>query len=207
MENANPKELMEAKSREKKEKIALLRSANKDLSDLQAQLEQEMPKDTATRSQNPSRLQERIDKMEFYIATSAYTPAQEREMLRNVQAERAELKKALADDKTWAGVRAIRSKLREKRQQRKDIRKELDGLSAELDRLYKSIIEQGTKDVAQRKDAQKKRFEARERGARHEDDRRRRDAERQELAPYMKEMDSFVSLEDIAEVKKKKKEE
>ena len=35
--------------------------------------------------------------------------------------------------------------------------------------------------------------------------RRRIDAQKKEIAPYMKEVDSFVSLADIAEVKKKDK--
>lgn len=208
MENSqDPKQLMENKSREKKEKISTLRQVNKELAELQTQLDEAMPKDIANRGQSPAMLQKKIDKMEFHIATTAYTPAQEREMLREVQDARKEMQKANADDKTWGKVREIRSKLREKRQLRKDIRKNLDALSAELDVLYKSIIAQGTKDVENRKDMYKKREESKERSFKHREFRQRKDAERKEMAPYMKEMDSFVSLEDIAEVKKKPKKE
>lgn len=206
MENQdNPKELMEAKSKLKKEKISILRQVNKQLADLQKELDEAMPKDQQARSQNPARLQERVDKMEFYISTSAYTPAQEREMLRQVQEMRKELKKALADDKTWGKVREIRSKLRDARNQRKEIRKELDGLTAELDTLYKAIIAQGAKTAEKRRENEQKRTEFRERSYRREEYRKNQDAQRKEMAPYMKEVDSFVSLEDIAIVNKKEK--
>jgi len=198
---------MEQKSQLKKDKISVLRQVNKQLADLQDKLDAAMPKTDTARSQNPARLQEQVDKMEFYIATTAYTPAQEREMYREVQEVRKRLKQALAEDTVWGKVRAIRGKIREARNQRKEIRKELDSLSAELDGLYKSIIAQGAKSNEQRKEQEHRRSEGRERPYRHDDLRKSREAERSEMAPYMKEMDSFVSLEDIAIVKKKVKKE
>jgi len=202
----NPKQLMENKSKEKKDKISVLRAVNKELSELQTELEKNMPKDV-NRNKSPAALQKRIDKMEFHIATSAYTPAQEREMLKTITIVRKELKKAMADDKTWGKVREIRAKLREKRQKRKEIRKELDALSAELENLYKSIIAQGTKEVAHRKGMQKKRIEHKERTQKRREYAKQKEANRKEIAPYLKEVDGFVSLADIAEVKKKDKKE
>lgn len=198
----DPKGLMEQKSKLKKEKITLLREVNKELAQLQAELDEAMPKDMATRSQNPTGLQEKIDKMEFYIATCAYTPAQEKEMVRSVQVIRNELKRALADDKTWGKVREIRTKIRTSRAQRKSLRKELDELSAQLDQLYKTIIETGTK---QKKDLQQKRTNAKEYTHKKEEYRKQKEAHRKEIEPYMKEVDSFVSLEDIAIVDKRNK--
>jgi uncharacterized coiled-coil DUF342 family protein len=195
-------QVMEQKSAQKQKLIKELRASSSQLSQLQAELDAAMPKGGGSKM-NPGRIQERIDKLEFQIATAAYTPAQEKDLVRQVSLLKKEFDIAAKDSKEWAVVRELRQKLRNGRQERKEIRKNLDALSLELDALYSKIIEKGKQRVEDRAVRQKKREEYKEREQKREEYRKQRDAERQEIAPFMKEVDTFVSLEDIAEVKKK----
>ncbi|MFH1306634.1 MAG: hypothetical protein ABIH83_03190 [Candidatus Micrarchaeota archaeon] len=209
-EKKSPQERMEQKIRDKKTLIRKLRETNNYSSQLQKELNAAFPRN-ADRKTNPAKIKEKIDRIEFQIATSAYTPAQEKELIRKVEALKKEMEKAMKNSKEWEKVREIRDKLKEKRNERNGIRKELDKISKDLDEIYKSIIERGTKSVMERGERKKKWEEATGRAKRREEIKKRKGEERierekqkKEMKPYMKEMNSFVSLEDIAEVKKKK---
>lgn len=193
---------MEQKSVEKQKLIKELRATSAQLMQLQKELEAQAPKEAGGRM-SPQRIQEKIDKLEFQIATAAYTPAQEKDLVRQVEILRKEFTVATKDSKEWAAANELRKQLREGRQKRKEIRKNLDALSLELDALYSKIIEKGKARAQDREIRKKKHEEYKEREHKREEYRKQRDAERQEIAPYMKEVDTFVSLEDIAEVKKK----
>ncbi|MFA5107952.1 MAG: hypothetical protein WC492_00250 [Candidatus Micrarchaeia archaeon] len=196
--------LMEKKSKEKKDLISTLRQTNNEIVDIQKELDAKYPKGDSKKSSSPSRIQERIDKLEFFIATSAYTAAQEKDLIRKLDVLKKEFNAATKDSAQWVALKKLRDDLRAKRDSRKQIRKDLDAMSKELDAIYQSIIEQGTKNVEDRKNREARRDDAHFHARKREDERKYKDAQKKEMAPYMKELDSFVSLEDIAEVKKKK---
>ncbi|PIT84082.1 hypothetical protein COU37_05495 [Candidatus Micrarchaeota archaeon CG10_big_fil_rev_8_21_14_0_10_45_29] len=194
---------MEEKSRLKKAKISRLREINGKMSQLQQELLSALPAQERS-GPNPRKIQESMDKLEFYIATSAYTPAQEKDLIRKVDALKKELKAATKDNEGWEKARKVRAELRDMRDERRAIRKELDALSAELDSLYQKIIAQGTQEVHKRREGEARREQGRTMAHKRERIRKEKELYRKEMEPYMKEVDPFVSLEDIAEVKKKK---
>ena len=202
-EEPDLKAQMEEKSRLKKGKISRLREINGLVSALQQELASSLPAQERG-GPNPRRIHESIDKLEFQIATSAYTPAQEKELIREVETLKKELNAAIKGNEGWERARKIRAELRNIRDERKAIRKELDALSAELDMLYQKIITQGTREVHKRREGEERREQGRAMAQKRDRIRKEKESYKKEMAPYMKEVDPFVSLEDIAEVKKKK---
>jgi uncharacterized coiled-coil DUF342 family protein len=198
---------MEEKVKKKRELIKQLRDMAQEISKMQEELKEALPKDRDVRKKSPDRIKEEIEKLEFQIATSAYTPVQEKNMIRRMKTLKAEYKNAIQNNSEWKEVYAIKDKIRTKRKDRKKIKKELDSLSKELDELYKQIIAESAKNAKDRKARFERREDSTQRLKRREDYKKKKAAEKKEMEPYMKEIDSFVSLEDIAEIKKKQKEE
>jgi uncharacterized coiled-coil DUF342 family protein len=205
MEEKQPqglRERMEQRSAEKKALISSLRAKNSEIAELERTLAISLPKETAGKT-SPGRIQEKLDKLEFSIATSAYTSAQEKDLVRQVSVLKKELDGAKKESGEWENAKKIRDALRARRDERRGIRETLDAISKELDELYKEIIEQGMKRAADRKMREEKKEEYEAREKKRSEKKKFAEEKRKESEPYMKEIDPFVSMEEIAEVKKK----
>ncbi|MDE1798599.1 MAG: hypothetical protein KGH63_04305, partial [Candidatus Micrarchaeota archaeon] len=220
------REAMEQKTQRKRELINTLKGMNAKLMELREELNKHAPAPVPARRTPTQRLQEQAEHMEFVIATSAYTPAQERAMLKELKAVQAKIGTAAVEQKASDQVRELRGKLRAQLEERAVVQKELDALRSELEAIYQVILKAGAERAqayakreeykarqGQREDRGERRSSEGGRGPRRfgNDDRRSfaeskrkaREEERAEMAPYMKEVDPFVSLEEIAEIKKK----
>ena len=151
------------------------------------------------------RMKAEVEKIEFQISTSAYTPAQEKQLIKRL----AGAQKVLADAMKVDGVR---EKLDAAKAQADVLSAEyyaVDGslkrVRGELERLYTAIIEKNKESYQQARKARQDERNRREEEARRATVAHRRKEERSENEPYMKEVDPFVSLEEIAEIKRKPK--
>ncbi len=201
---------MEQKTQRKRELINQLKGMNAKLMELREELNKHAPAAAPARRTPTQRLQEKAEHMEFVIGTSAYTPAQERAMLKELKLVQAQIGQASVQDKASAEVSALRAKLREQLTARAALQTELDALRSELETLYQVILKAGAERAqihAQREEHKARQGErrAQDEGRRKVFDERRkaREEEKAEMAPYMKEVDPFVSMEEIAEIKKK----
>lgn len=150
------------------------------------------------------RLQAEAEKLEFSIATSAYTPAQEKELLKRMHGVQERLGAAKEKAKGWEESQKWRAELSVLLGERDAIRKELDGLRVELEALYQVIIRAGSQEILARREQQARTERKKEWAERDVERRKQRREEHDEMAPYLKDShDSHVSLEEIAVIKKK----
>lgn len=135
-------------------------------------------------------------------------------MIQRLDVVKQELAQTMADKETWGQFQAARAEMRAKAEERKAVRDQLDALRGELEQTYQSIL----KLSAERREQFKEREARRERappserrsggdfrGGDFQERRRQREEERKEMEPYLKEIDPFVSMDEIAEIKKKPK--
>lgn len=188
---------MQAKLQRKRSIIETLKTSNETIETLRREL---MALPAAPRpmgrTRSPERLAEQIDRMEFQIATSAYTSKQEKDMIRELEAVQAELAAVKAEVKTSGQGAQVRGKLDAARDERRKLVGELQNLRKDIDSIYqqlKAADEKRAEEMAER----------RERRSYGEEKRKAREEEEKENEPYMKEVDPFVSLEEIAEIKRK----
>ncbi len=191
------REAMQAKLQRKRTIIETLKNSNETVETLRREL-MALPvaPRSASRSRSPERLAEQIDRMEFQIATSAYTSKQEKDMIRELEAVQAELAAARAEVKASGDGAQVRNKLDAARDERRKLVGELQTLRKDIDSIYqqlKAADEKRAEEMAER----------RERRSYGEEKRKAREEEAKENEPYMKEVDPFVSLEEIAEIKRK----
>ncbi|MEM3362341.1 MAG: hypothetical protein QXV83_00725 [Candidatus Anstonellaceae archaeon] len=144
------KELMETKTKEKIEVLKELRKTNLQIKKLIEELKNKTPKDKKT---NPDLISKKIEKLEFYISTSAFTPAQEREALRKIAELKKELNSSLQNKAEWEEVKRLKKLIKEERGKKLEIKKKLTDLIKELDEIYKKIINYsiGSKQKRQKK--------------------------------------------------------
>ena len=133
---------MESKTARKRELINQLKGMNAKLMALREELNAHAPSVPARRTPT-QRLQEQAEHMEFVIATSAYTPAQERAMLKELKVVQAKIGTAAVADQASAQARELRSKLRAALDERSLVQKELDALRSELEAIYQVILKAG----------------------------------------------------------------
>lgn len=210
------RDLMDAKLERKRELLGVLKGLNTSLDALHLELDALRPQmQGAGKNSSGGRLREKAEKIEFQIATSAHTPAQEREMLKGLKVVQLELDRLKKDTKVFTQADTLREKIRAASQTRAEARHELDALRAELESLYQIIVKLG----AERARAAGERRERVERGnqergerarrgeewkARNSERKKQNDEERADMAPYLKDShDPYVSLEEIVEIKKK----
>ncbi len=191
------RESMQAKLQRKRQIIETLKTSNETIEKLRRDLiALPAPPRGSERPRSPARLAEAVDKMEFQIATSAYTPAQERDMIRTLDGMQAELAAAKKEAHASGEGAALRGKLEVSRDERRKLVGELQTLRKDIDAIYQQL------KAADEKRAEEMN-ERRERRTFGEEKRKAREEEEAELEPYMKEVDPFVSLEEIAEIKRK----
>ncbi len=206
--------VMEEKQKLKHELIDQLRARNEQIAKIREAIQAIEPPQRDNGKDSPARISKSIDALDFQISTSAFTPAQEKELLRRMQILKTQLAEATKHDKTNVKLDEQYTLLRAELEARTSLRKQISAIGDELEALYQTIIREGAEHAKKRKEIGEKRDEAHVRHQEFESRRkeradrtRHREEERKELEPYMKAHDPFVSLEEIAEIKKKPQKE
>ncbi|VVB56837.1 Uncharacterised protein [uncultured archaeon] len=189
------REAMQAKLARKREIIDKLKESNSAIEKAKQEL-MALPQTGRPGRNSPERLEEQADRLEFQIATSAYTPAQEKALIRKLDVIRLELAAAKKEFETSGIGAEARKRLSDARNERRALVGELQTLRKEIDTIYKQLKDTDAQRAAERAERQTRRSAGEER-------RKAREEERKEMEPYMKEVDPFVSLEEIAEIKRK----
>lgn len=145
----------------------------------------------------PGQIARELEQMEFRIATAAYTPKIERDMIKRVNELQKELESAKEADRKRRKLMYAEGDLKTAVEERAKIEKELNEIRAELKTLYNSRKEASNAERKERSDE----------GRRHsqEERRKKRDREfREENAQHLKPFERYVSLEEIVQMKKEK---
>jgi uncharacterized coiled-coil DUF342 family protein len=143
-------------------------------------------------------LRRRYNELEFRIATEAYTPKIEKEMIKELKKMEAELKKAEEAEKARRAQLHIEEDLKKAEEEHAGIEAQLQGIRGELNNLYDFIRTERAKQAEERRE---KRYDDMRERAREE----RSEDRKKEWSQYMKPVDSHVSLEDVVIIEKKKK--
>lgn len=169
------------------------------------------------------RLMEEAERLEFSIATEAYTPKKEKDLIKRLR----EIKKELSKHKE---LEAAQKKVDEARNELHSIMSEIKSLERQLASCRAACEAKYSEILAERKSAYEARVKKREQKAqkyeqekreahqRHEQEKHRRFEElRQrvrhekkreyddEMAKYMKKHDDTVSMDEIVQIEKKEK--
>ncbi|MFA5105779.1 MAG: hypothetical protein WC506_02345 [Candidatus Micrarchaeia archaeon] len=148
----------------------------------------------------PGQIARELEQMEFRIATAAYTPKIEKDMIKRVNELQKELAAAKEADRKRRKLMYAEGDLKAASEERAKIEKELNDIRAELKTLYNSRKEANNADRKDRAEA--------ERHHSQDERRRKRDREfREENAEHLKPFERFVSLEEIVQMKKEKSDE
>jgi hypothetical protein len=159
-------------------------------------------------------LMEEAEKIEFSIATEAYTPKKEKDLLKHLRQIKIELSKHKELEAAQKKVDAARKALHSLMSEIRSLEHELASCRAACEAKYGEIL-------AERKSAYESRVKRREEHAhKREQDQHRRYEELQtrvrqerkkeyddEIGKYMKKHDDTVSLEEIVKIEKKDKKE
>lgn len=169
------------------------------------------------------RLIEEAERLEFSIATEAYTPAKEKDLLKRLRQIKIELshhkeleivQKAMEHERTI--LSSLLSEIRSLEHQLSEARKECDAKYSEVLSERKSAYESRQKAREQHHNAQERRkeqfehqnreeeFHSRQKEYRQKKESFRRE-EQEDMAKYMKDYDDTVSLEEIVQIEKKEK--
>lgn len=213
--NSSRMEELEAK---KRELVSKIRQVNTELREKRQHIASLLPNIRGKGKMSGRRLVEEVEGIEFQISTTAFTPAQEKSLIKRLKKAKEELDAAMKVDGVREKLDAARVEISALDRQYLEIDGQIKAVRAELDTLYKDILSKNRQAFEQRQHAREERQrqdgERRQRNEREEGFRRmrserdsRRSEERKEMEPFMKEVDPFVSLEEIAEIKRKPKQE
>jgi uncharacterized coiled-coil DUF342 family protein len=162
-----------------------------------------------------SHLRAGIESIEFEIATSAFTPKREKELIKEIAALQKQLSAAKKSDALQAEVDAYRSKFNALKNEYDSLDKQIGEAKAKIEALFAGAKKEMDESAAKKKGAAlaaESKRRANEYQRRENDYRRQkadfRKKERDEMAPYLKKNDEFLTLEDkIIEIKRKDKAE
>jgi len=158
------------------------------------------------------RLMEEAEKTEFSIATEAYTPKKEKELIKRLRQIRHELSKHRELEAAHHAIGSARKELH-------SITCEIKSLERQLAEARKACEDKYSEILAERRAEYEARLKRKaERAKLSEEEKRRRIKELQrrvqqekkrqreaEMAKYMKKHDDTVSLEEIADIERKKR--
>jgi len=159
-------------------------------------------------------LMEESEKIEFSIATEAYTPKKEKDLIKRLR----EIKKELSKHKE---LESAQKKVEQERKVLHSLMSEIRSLEQDLASCRAACEQKYSEILAERKSAYESRVKKREERAHHIEqekhkrfeelrERVRHEKKKQyddELAPYMKKHDDTVSMEEIVFIEKKEKKE
>ncbi|MCX8197738.1 MAG: hypothetical protein N3F07_00885 [Candidatus Micrarchaeota archaeon] len=181
--------------------IEQLKEKNPKLAEARKQIASLLPSLKGKGAGKAVELMREEERIEFSIATEAYTPKQERELLKRLRAIRAELSQHKELDAIRKQVEEKRAEVRALASEIKELEKKLAEARAACDAKYAEVL-------AERKAAYEKR--QRERAQKRQErlssllEARKRKREK-EMAKYMKAFDDTVSMDEIVQIERKEK--
>ncbi|MCX8162979.1 MAG: hypothetical protein N3D10_00290 [Candidatus Micrarchaeota archaeon] len=146
------KEEMENKTKQKIEILKELRKVNLQIKKLREELQRKTPSD---KKADPDLIAKKIEKLEFYISTSAFTAAQEKEAIKKIEQLKKELEENMKNKEEWEAIKKLKAELKEQISRKNEIKKKLGNIIGELDEIYKKIIAYSSKAKVQKKQAKK----------------------------------------------------
>lgn len=183
--------------------IEKLKGKNPIVSEARKKIAELVPSIRGAGASHTMKLASEAEHIEFSIATEAYTPKKEKELIKHLRGIRQELAKhkeiddaRKAVDSQRHALHAVVSDVRDLERELADARSRCDAVYAEVLAERKNAYEQRQKN---REEKRHKQFvELKERV--HEEKRKQYD---DELKPYFKNYDDTVSMDEICEIERK----
>jgi len=197
---------MEEKQNAKRELVAKLREHNSKIMKIREEIKKVEPPKREKGTRTPNMIKKQIESLEFRISTSAFVPAQEKALLKQIRELQKELVVATKEHKVDAKLDEQYALLKAELSARGEVRSQANRLSAELEEIYQKIIRGGAEHAKKQEEMAEQKRQERIRARIKEARERRKKEEHEEMKPYMKEYEPYVSLEEIAEIKKKEPE-
>ncbi|VVB98977.1 Uncharacterised protein [uncultured archaeon] len=158
------------------------------------------------------RLIEEAERLEFSIATEAYTPAKEKELIKRLREIKHELSKHKELEAAQKAVDAERSALHSLISEIKALEKELFETRAACEAKYQEVLGERKANYENRTNNREERFHQHEeqKHRQYEELKQRVRQERkkeydEDMGKYMKDYDDTVSMEEIVQIEKKEK--
>jgi uncharacterized coiled-coil DUF342 family protein len=145
----------------------------------------------SSRLPSPEDIKRRIDEIEFQIATSAYTPARERELIKECEKERNLLAESNALYSKFAAFDSKRKEFGAADSAAQEIESKLDALRSQMSLLHVEIVEAG--DASRKQKAREY-----EKQAQKQYRERKRSERSREAEPFLDKGEIEVSLLDAA---------
>lgn len=181
-----------------KAKNPLVAEARKQLSGL-------MPSVRGRGSSRAMELMREEERLEFSIATEAYTPKKEKELLTRMRAIRSELSAHKELDAARKAVDEKRAALRTLLSEVKSLERELAEARKACDEKYAEVLAERRSQYEQRQHARQARRQKEEGEVRHRAREGRKREYEDEVAKYTKDYDDTVSMDEIVQIEKKEK--
>ncbi len=138
-----------------------------------------------------------LRKLHFKVSTQAFTAAKEKELVKKIEEIEKKLPAALEVERARKKLKLVKGDIEEAEKRIAEIDEELKKMREELKELYTKLNNlQYSSETNKRKRRRRKR---RDKNGKLEEDYE----EDEEFDNYMKEVDEFISLEDIAIIEKK----
>jgi len=185
--------------------IEKLREKNPQVSQARRKIAEMVPVIRGSGASHTMKLAAEAEHIEFSIATEAYTPKKEKELIKRLRDIRQELSKHKEIDDARKAVEAERRRLHELVSEIRFLERGLDEARKKCDAAYAEVL-------AERKAAYEARQKNREeRRQKQYDELKHRVHEQKkreyadEIKPYMKDYDDTVSMDEIVQIEKKGK--
>ncbi len=192
--------------------IEKLKQKNPQVAQARKKLAEAIPAVRGKGASQVMRLVEEEEKLEFLIATEAYTPKKEKDMLKRMREIRLELSRHKELDEARKKVDAGRSLLRGLMSEIRSLEQELAEARNACDAKYAEVLQERKSAYERRQRGREARQLQEEEARQHRfDDLRRRVREEKhreedaEAQKYMKDYDDTVSMDEICVIEKKEK--
>ncbi|VVC01934.1 Uncharacterised protein [uncultured archaeon] len=187
--------------------IEKLKARNPQVVEARRKIAEMVPAIRGSGASHTMRLAAEAEHIEFSIATEAYTPKKEKELIKRLRDIRQELSKHKEIDDARKAVDAERHRLHELFSDVRSLEHELDDARKKCDAAYGEVLAErkAAYETRQkgREERKQKQFEELKTRVREE----RRKQYDDEIKPYMKNYDDTVSMDEIVEIEKKGKKE
>ncbi|MCX8194530.1 MAG: hypothetical protein N3G22_00255 [Candidatus Micrarchaeota archaeon] len=201
-----PKELeLDSLIAARQQVIDLLKQKNPLVAEARKKIASLLPIVRSAGASHTLRLAAEAERIEFSIATSAYTPKKEKELLKRLRQIRQEIERHKDIDSARRQIEEERKKLRELLKEVRQLEGQLADLRAKCEKTYAEVLAERKAAYEERKrrreELQKRRIEELKRKVREE----KKKQYEAEIQPYLKNYDDTVSMSEIVEIEEKGK--
>jgi uncharacterized coiled-coil DUF342 family protein len=185
--------------------IEQLKAKNPQLGEARREVAELIPSIRGKGSGRAMELVREEERIEFSIATEAYTPKKEKELLKRLREIRTELSQHKELDAARKKVDEKRAAMRTLVSEIRELERKLSEARAACDAKYAEVLAERKEAFAQRqRGREQKRHEQQETRRRFKQTERKREYD-DEMSKYMKEYDDTVSMDEIVQIERKEK--